>query len=409
MGFVARLLKCLFYSHMGDCDYFEYNSRQFRITGRVLHLLFFPLRVEEALMRMPVGVFGSFGGIDISHVPGAKERCRKWAMLRAYITWLAVLMFAVAAVAFAGVIGGIGLGIGMLLPGVLASGVAIHLFMKKPEAPEFAIDNYKELLKPLFPESDLPNLEPTALEAIEAILNGKELQNELGKAMVDQKVDSSQVMDSCLLVHPCIAAGNHGSNHEAVQEPPEAEAEEPRGSGVGRRTLLEGKLEVSEPECSGEEAREPSIEKPTVVQISPLAKMLEAIPEPAGEDDNRRIEMQEMPPGDNSQFCITADENSSDRLSQDQWRGVATTLDKFLGPRASLFGRGILPPETSRSHERGNSGMFLEDTPVHDGSHIVYVETPIPLKAPRSKSEKKKLRQGMKALERAVFKSQTAV
>lgn len=87
-----RWLSAVTVGWQGDCDYFQYNGMNFCITGCVSHFLFFPLGVREALMRVPVEQFGSFGGIDVSHVPGSIYRCKMWAMRRALATWAAVIL-----------------------------------------------------------------------------------------------------------------------------------------------------------------------------------------------------------------------------------------------------------------------------------------------------------------------------
>lgn len=237
-------------------------------------------------------------------------------------------------------------------------------------------------------QSDLPNLEPTALEAVTAILNGKELHNELGKALEEEKVNPAQVIDSCVLVHPCIATGNHGST-----PPIEVLHAEPRNSGHSRRPLLEGKLETPDTASTSLEGSTGNElhgkEKQVTAQISPLARMLESIPEP-GEEGN-------LPPGDNLQFCVNNDETDKN-MSEEQWRSVASTLDKFLGPKASMLGRAILPPETAPRKEQGRESLFLENTPVHDDSHVIYIETPSSKR--RGKKENKKLKELYNVMEK---------
>lgn len=89
----------------GNCDYFEYNGREFCITAHMSHVFFFPISMHEALMRMPVNLFGVFGGIDVSHVAGAKQRCRTWALRRACTAWAAVMFLLFAALLISGVFG----------------------------------------------------------------------------------------------------------------------------------------------------------------------------------------------------------------------------------------------------------------------------------------------------------------
>lgn len=56
-------------------------------------------------MRVPVEQFGSFGGIDVSHVPGSVDRCRMWALRRALATWSTMILLTISLLLVFGVFG----------------------------------------------------------------------------------------------------------------------------------------------------------------------------------------------------------------------------------------------------------------------------------------------------------------
>lgn len=242
-------------------------------------------------------------------------------------------------------------------------------------------------------QSDIPSLEPTALEAVTAILSGRELQNELGKAMEEHKVNVADIIDSSVLVHPNIARGNHGSNQ--LHTPDEHDIEI---GGPAVRPVLEGKIQPpdvpQDPHSSTDFTQAtPSAGSRSPMHVSPLAKMLESIPEPC------EIEIQNEENSD--QFCVLADGTDS-QWSSSQWKDVASTVNKFLGPKATILGRGVLPPETCTTSERGRNSLFLEDTPVHDDNHVIYIEAPLALS--KSRAGHKKWADAMRILERFTTK-----
>lgn len=246
-------------------------------------------------------------------------------------------------------------------------------------------------------QSDIPSLEPTALEAVTAILNGKELRNELGKAMLERKVTVNDTMDSSVLVHPSIARGNHGSNRVDIPQTYDSE-----NVGHVPRPVLEGKIEHSDvpqdrDSLTASTDGSSSSDSMGTVHVSPLARMLEAIPEPC--------ELQPSSAKHADQFCVTTD-GADNQWSNKQWKDVASTVNKFLGPKATILGRGVLPPETCAISERGRDSLFLEDTPVHDDNHVIYIETPAALS--QSRSGKKKWSDALKIIEKLTTKGKIA-